>query len=222
MMPELTLYRANESCAFVPHAILLHYGIPAKTIRMKFGPDGYEAADGSFTQAEYRSIHSSGYVPALIVDEEVVTELPAVVAFISSLIPERNLMGREGLDRARVSEWLNWLSGTVHGLGFAMIRRPNRFSNDETTFESIRAKGMEVMRKCFDRIESRMEGKEWAVGNAITAVDFYLYIFLRWGKEIGIDMEKDYPVCSQFGANVEKLEGIKKALEVEESKFCYV
>lgn len=125
-------------------------------------------------------------------------------------------MGGEGLDRARVSEWLNWLSGTVHGLGFAMWRRPNRFSNDETAFDSTRAKGMEVIRNSFDRIETRLKGKEWAVGNAITAADFYLYIFLRWGKEIGIDMGKDYPVCSQFARKLESLDGIKKAVGVEE------
>lgn len=220
MMPSLTLYQANGSCAFVPHAILLHFGIPAKMIRMQLGPDGYASADGSITRDDYLKIHPSAYVPALDVDGEVITELPAIVTFIASLAPEGEVLGRDGIERARVVEWLTFLSGTLHGQGFGMWWRGSRFSDDETMYDAIKAKGRTVILKCFDRIESRLKDKEFAVGNSLTAADFYLYIFTRWGKEIGIDME-EYPAYSKLASRMESVEGVQLAIKEEDLKYHY-
>src|SRR5690242_10564724 len=112
-MPEYTLYLSNGSCALVPHALIRHLDIPAKTVQLKAGPDGYEAADGSFTNAEYRAIHPSGYVPTFSVDKEVITEQPAILNYISSLVPNNQLLGSDALKRARVAEWLAWLAGKI-------------------------------------------------------------------------------------------------------------
>lgn len=220
-MPEYKLYLVNGSCALVPHALLRHLNIPATTIQLKVGPDGYEAADGSFTNAEYRAIHPSGYVPAFSADKEVITEQPAILTYISSLAPDNQLLGRDALERARVAEWLAWLAGTLHGSGFAMWLRPGRFSDDQATHDAIRAKGMKVILSSFDRIEIRLQGRTFAVGQALTVVDFYLYIFTRWGKEIGIDMGGVYPSYTAFAQRAEKIKGIKAAIGDEGIPFVY-
>ncbi|KPM42731.1 hypothetical protein AK830_g3797 [Neonectria ditissima] len=221
-MPRLTLYQANGSCAIVPHAVLLHFDIPATAVEMIFGPEGVESADGTISHADYLKIHPQGYVPALDVDGEVITELPAILNYISSLVPEANLFTDTGLGRARVAEWLNWLSGTMHSVGFGMLLRPGRFSDDPAAFDQVKAKGKAVIHKCFARIDTRMEGKEFAVGDSLTAADFYIYLFSRWGKQIDIDMAAEYPNYSSFARRLESVEGIKKAVEVERLKFMYL
>ncbi|KAM0438714.1 hypothetical protein ACHAPT_001471 [Fusarium lateritium] len=215
-IPKLTLYRFNGSCALIPHSLLLHYNIPFTGVRLRLGPDGLEASDGSFTHAEYRKIHHMGYVPALVVDDQVITELPAIVGYISSLVPDEKLLGVTALEQARVTEWLAWLSGTVHGRAYGMLRRPGRFSNDEASFDGIRAKGREVLGEVYARIESRLQGKEFAVGNALTVVDFALYIFYRWAIELEVDVPTVYPALTKHGRGLEKLEGLKKALDIEQ------
>ncbi|KAM5352755.1 hypothetical protein ACJ41O_005477 [Fusarium nematophilum] len=221
-MPNLTLYRTNGSCSLAPHALLRHFDIPVSIIRLHKGPDGrYEAADGSFTNAEYRAVHPLGYVPALRVGDEAITEVPAVLNYISSTVPEENLLGGDALERARVSEWLNWLSGTLHGLGFVGLWRPYRFSDDEAAFEAIRARGRKVIDESFERIESRLEGREWAVGGGLTVVEFYLYVYARWGKKIGIDVERRYPAFGRFAQKLETLEGIREAVQDEGLEFSY-
>ncbi|CAM1500477.1 Fc.00g096390.m01.CDS01 [Cosmosporella sp. VM-42] len=220
-MPKLALYRKNGSCAFVPHSILLHCGISATTIPLRVGPDGYEAADGSFSHQEYLSVHPLGYVPALDVDGEIITELPAIVTYIASLVPDKKLVGNNSLEKAKVTEWLVWLSGTLHSLGFAGFWRPYRFSNEKAAFKAISAKGRTVVEQSFERIENRLKGSEFAVGNALTVVDFNFYIFSRWGKEIGIDMEDQYPNYSIFARKMEFVEGVKKAIEVEGLEYSF-
>ncbi|RMJ11406.1 hypothetical protein CDV36_008940 [Fusarium kuroshium] len=216
-IPKLTLYRFNGSCALIPHALLLHYKIPFSAIRMRSGPDGFEAADGSFTNAEYRKIHHMGYVPALVVDDdEVITELPAVVGYISSLVPVENLLGVTALEKARVTEWLAWLSGTVHGRAYGMMRRPGRFSDDPSTFDGIRTKGREAVDEAYARIDNRLRGMKFAVGNALTVVDFTLYIFYRWILELEVDVETVYPSLYKHGKALGKLQGVKEVLEIEQ------
>lgn len=220
-MPNLTLYLSQGACSFVPHSLLLHLNIPHKTVAMKLGPEGYSAADGSFDTAEYKArIHPSGYVPALAVDDEVITELPALLFYIASL-SDNNLVPQDGLQRARVAEWLNLLSGTLHGYGFAMMFRPQRFVDDEALHDTIRAKGRTFAERILVRINKAFEKKDFAVGDALTVADFYLYVFARWGKVMEMDMEANYPNYVRFAHRMEQVDGVKKAIAAEGLDFSY-
>ncbi|KAF5253807.1 hypothetical protein FANTH_1500 [Fusarium anthophilum] len=220
-MPKLTLYRANGSCSLIPHAILRHYKIPFTAVRLKFGPDGVEAADGSFSNAQYRSIHPRGYVPALTVDNEVITEMPAILSFICSLLPEENLLGIGPVQQAKVLEWLVFLSGTLHGLGYGAWLRPGRFSGDVTAHDKIRIKGREVIRESFKRIDDRLKDHQFIVGNALTVVDINIYIFARWAHEVEIDLEKEYSHYYEHVRKIERMDGVREAVENEGLKFAF-
>ncbi|KAF5987731.1 glutathione S-transferase GST-6.0 [Fusarium bulbicola] len=220
-MPKLTLFRANGSCSLIPHAILRHHKIPFTAVRLKFGPDGVEAADGSFSNAQYRSIHPRGYVPALTVDNEVITEMPAILSFISSLVPKENLLGIGIVQQAKVLEWLVFLSGTLHGLGYGAWLRPGRFSDDVTAQGDIRAKGREVIHESFRRIEDGLKNREFIVGNALTVVDFNVYIFARWAHEVEIDLGKEYSQYYEHVRKIERIDGVREAVENEGLKCVF-
>jgi len=73
---------------------------------------------GATQSAEFARINPKKRVPVLSLDGEIITEVPAIATAIAGLAPERHLMGRTALEQARVYEWMNWLSGTLHGQGF--------------------------------------------------------------------------------------------------------
>lgn len=204
----------------VSHILLTELDVPFTAIQMAPGADGYEAADKSFTHAEYvRDVHPAGYVPALSIDGEVVTENPAILKYIAGLAPERQLVGSTAMQKARVDEWLNWLSGSLHGAGFGAFWRPARFVDDEKVFEGIQTKGYKTILACFERIDNRVEGRH-AVGNGLTVVDVYLHTFYRWGHLIGIDMGQ-YPRYREVARQVEKLESVKKIMAVEGQELVF-
>ena len=219
-MSNLTLYYSPGSCALVPHALLHHLSLPFTTVAIARGADGLEAADGSFSAQWYReNIHHAGYVPALKVSTDdidtVITEMPAILTYIALCAGNEEgeaLLGKGVVGRARVAEWLAWLAGTVHGTGFAMLFRPARFSADPSAHASIKEQGKVVVEKCFQRINDRLKGREWAVGDALTVVDLNVYVFARWWVEIlGRDLA-EFPEYKRFCGGVEGLEGVKRAV----------
>ncbi|KAM0236570.1 hypothetical protein ACHAP5_009381 [Fusarium lateritium] len=220
-VPKLTLYQANGACSLVPHALLRQFKIPFDAIRLKGGPNGAEAADGSFTNAQYRSIHPRGYVPALAVDNEVITEMPAILTFIASLIPDENLLGVTPFQRAKVLEWLVVLSGTLHGVGYGPFLRPGRFSDDTAHHDAIKTKGASVVRECFKRIDDQLKGREFMVGQELTVVDFNIYVFARWAHEADIDVRTEYTRYYEQLRRIEKLVGVKEAVEAEGLKLAF-
>ncbi|KAF9881512.1 hypothetical protein CkaCkLH20_00658 [Colletotrichum karsti] len=224
--PMLTLYRFDGACSLVPHAILAHFNIPFHAVPMVPGPSagdpsapglGLRAADGSLSHADYLKINPTGYVPALATESSaaVITEMPAVLAYIDAVAPHARLFGETPVQRAQVTEWLAWLSGTLHATGFGALWRPARFAETEGARKEVEVKGRAIVDRSFARIDEKLVGREFAVGDGLTAADFNLYVFWFWGNKIGVDMAKVYPNYARLIKMVESLEGVKKMREVE-------
>jgi glutathione S-transferase len=233
---NLTLYQKNGSCSLVPHALLYHLRLPFQAISMSTDANGkYTAADGSFSHDEYLKLNHTGYVPALAVgDGVIIAEMPAVLTYIASIALESrdsldvkseevaSLLGRTVLEKAQIVQWLAYLSGTLHSLGFAALWRPYRAAGDhEEAYAAVREKGREIIDLVFSRIEHQIGGKKYLLGDQLALVDFNIYVFYRWGRELGIDMEKCYPDYSRVARTVEALEGVEKAIKAEELKKCF-
>ena len=120
------------------------------------------------------------------------------------------------MEHVRVHEWLAWLSGTLHGHGYGMLLRPMRFVDEDALElqEKVKTRGREVIEKCHERIEARIDG-EYAVGDRLTVVDINLYVFWFWGKRNGLDMDQRYPRFRNVMVKVEKLDSVKRAMEEE-------
>jgi len=156
-------------------------------------------------------------VPAITLDEtDTITENPAVATVISNLVPEMGLMGRTPIETAKVYEWMNRLSGTLHGGGFGHLFRPQRWTatDDEAVFEGIKKKARVCIENCFERIEEKLVGV-YAVGGQLTAVDPYLFVFYRWGNAAGFEMREMWPKYTKLIENLVERPAVKAALEAE-------
>ena len=196
-MAHIKFWFSPGACSLAPHVLLHEIGVP------------FEAVTGAFAR-----INPKQRVPVLSIDGQVITEVPAIATAISDLAPERHLMGRTLLDRARVYEWMAWLSGTLHGQGFGALWRPERFSDDPGVFASISAKGRMTIADCFDTIEGKLSGPH-ATGDAFTAVDPYLLVFYRWGSGIGFDLPSTHPNYASFARTLVRRASVASAMIAE-------
>ncbi len=206
-MPSIKLWFSPGACSVAPRMLLNEVGAPFEAIKVTI-------AEGAHLKEDFTRINPKKRVPVLALDDEVITELPAIATAISHLAPERHLMGASALDNARVYEWMNWLSGTLHAQGFGSLWRPQRFSDDPATYDSIMAKGRKTIVECFDAIEPRLSGR-FAVADAFSAVDAFLMVFYRWGNRIGIDMRADYPRYTRFAETLAQRDSVAAAFAAE-------
>lgn len=206
-MVTIKLWYSPGACSLAPHVMLHEIAAPFEAVETPV------STGANLTEA-FSRINPKQRVPVLALDGEVITELPAIATAISGLSPDRHLMGRTPLDQARVYEWMNWLSGTLHGQGFGCLWRPARFSNDEQAFDGIRTKGRQTISDCFALIEAKLRAP-FAIGNAFTAVDPFLLVFYRWGAAIGLAMSTCYPRYSAFALALSERASVQSALAAE-------
>ncbi|KAG4434218.1 hypothetical protein IFR05_010288 [Cadophora sp. M221] len=207
-MTKIQFYYAPGACSILPHILLHETGLPFEAIevhrfdRPSSWPEGYER------------INPKMQVPALAIDDEIITENIAVCAAISSLVPEKHLMGKSPMETVRVYEWLSWMAINLHTGGFGHVFRLARWSDEESAHEGIKTKALERVRGIFDVVEGRLTGVH-AVGGEFTAVDAYLFVFYRWGVQVKFEMKEKYPRYSALVENLVKRKGAKAAIKTE-------
>ncbi|KAH3919596.1 hypothetical protein HBH56_016390 [Parastagonospora nodorum] len=207
MPPTLHLYMTPGAVSLASHIALRETGL-------EFTTTDLEAIRGY--PSEHLHINPKGRVPVLELDGERITESPAILSVISALAPEKKLLGATILEQARAQEWMAWLCGTVHGQAFGCIFRPMRFvGGEEGMYEIVRAEGRKCAKECFDFIEGRLKGRMYAVGDAFTLVDAYMYTFYRWGNILKMGMRDNYPNYTRLVEEVVKREAVKRTVEVE-------
>ncbi|KAF2029126.1 glutathione S-transferase [Setomelanomma holmii] len=164
---------------------------------------------------EHLHLNPKARVPILELDNERITETPAILTTISALAPQKNLLGKTITEQARAQEWMAWLCGTVHGQAFGCLFRSNRFVGDESVYDAIKARGRGWVKECFDYVEGKLEGRTHAIGDAFTVVDAYLYVFYRWGNLMKLGMRFNFPNYTRVVQNVVERNLVKKTIEAE-------
>lgn len=207
-MARITLWMSPGACSLAPHILLNEIGATFDTVVVS-------TSHGSTLSETFTSLNPKQRVPVLALGDDIITELPAIATAISNLAPARHLMGATPIDSVRVYEWMNWLSGTLHGQGFGGLWRPHRFSDDPAVFESIIAKARKTIVECFDLIEDKLDAP-YSTGGAFTAVDPFLLVFYRWGNRIGIDMSKRYSTYSLFARALMERPSVAGAFNAEQ------
>ncbi|WP_375396628.1 glutathione S-transferase family protein [uncultured Sphingomonas sp.] len=206
-MAEIKFWFSPGACSLAPHVLLHEIGVAFEAVTTN-------VFDGAQLTAAFARINPKQRVPVLALDGQVITEVPAIATAIADLAPERHLMGRTPLDRAKIYEWMSWLSGTLHGQGFGALWRPERFSDDPDVFDSIRAKGRTIIADCFDAIEGKLSGP-YSTGSAFTAADPYLLVFYRWGNGIGFDLPATHPHYTDFARALVQRASVAAAMIAE-------
>jgi glutathione S-transferase len=164
----------------------------------------------------FRAINPKLRVPVLAIDDEIITEVPAIFTAISTLAPAQHLLGSNDLGILRTYEWLNFLSGTLHAQAFGPLFRPQRFAPETATHDALRKQAVSRIRECFTYIDGKIVGNH-AVGDSFTVVDAFLLVFWRWAKRVklSLDLEGAYPKYSALAASVMGRDSTKEAISAE-------
>jgi len=176
----IKLYYAPHSCSLASHIALEDAGAEYSTVRISF------AANEQRT-AKYLAINPKGRAPALVTDRGILTETPAILAFIAQRFPQAKLAPLEDAFLfAQVQAFNSYLCSTLH-VAHAHRMRGNRWADDAAAIAAMQRKVPESVTACYQLIEENMLGTPWVMGEAYTICDPYLFTMAQWLEQDGVD-----------------------------------
>ena len=184
-----TLFAAKGTVAVAPQIALEETGLPYGLKWISFADNGQRTAD-------YLSVNPKGRVPALVTDDGVLTEAPAILEFIAELTGQ--LMPEDTFKRARVREMMSYLSSTMH-INHAHSVRGARWSDDPAAHASMAVKVPETMAASSAYVETCLPESGWVVGEYSIA-DLHLYNVCRWLAGDGVDIANYPKLAAHFAA----------------------
>ena len=173
-MPSLTLFTSPRACSTACHIALAESGLDFEfnLVRIR---------QGEHQQDAYLSVNPWGKIPALAVDDQILTEAHAILSYIGDNAKPAPLLPREPLARARAHEWMNFLSATVH-IAFRPLFKPQYLIGDERRYPELREVGVPNLQKTLAEVDRRLDGRQWALGDDFSVVDPYLFVFWIWSQ----------------------------------------
>ncbi|MEM6666178.1 MAG: glutathione S-transferase family protein [Pseudomonadota bacterium] len=175
-----TLYYAKGTAAVAPHIMLEEIGTPYTLERLDF-------ANKDQTSDAYLKVNPKGRVPALLTDKGILTETPAILAYLAQMYPDTGLLPADPFDFAEAQAFNTYLAATVH-VNHAHKQRGHRWSDDPATYPAMQAKVTENMTECARMIEAHYFKGPWVMGEQYTLCDPYLFVVNRWIVADGVDM----------------------------------
>ncbi len=177
----LKLYYAPGTCALASHIALRDAGAAYTVERIDF------KSNQQNSPAISRSI-PKGAFPALVTERGILTETPAMLAFIAQSFPQAGLapLG-DAFAFAEVQAFNSYLCSTVH-IAHAHRMRGYRWATEESSFADMKRKVPQSVGACFALIERDMLRGPWVMGEQYTICDPYLFTRRGWLEGDGVDL----------------------------------
>ncbi|MCB1686469.1 MAG: glutathione S-transferase N-terminal domain-containing protein [Pseudomonadales bacterium] len=203
----LKLFYTPGTCARASHIALRDAGAEFELQRVDF------ATAEQRTDA-YRKINPKGRVPALQTDRGVLTETPAILAYIAQIHPEARLAPLDDpFEFARLQSFNNYLCATVH-VAHAHSPRGARWADDPAAIAELKRKAPEVVADCFRMIEEEFFTGPWTLGANYSIADPYLFTITQWLPSHRID-SADYPQVHAHHQRMLEREAVRATLAAE-------
>jgi glutathione S-transferase len=181
----LRLFYTPGACSRASHIALREASADFEIRYVDFGAAEQRGPD-------YLRVNPKGRVPALETEQGVITENPAILAYVAQRFPEARLAPIDDpFEFARMQAFNSYLCATVH-VAHAHLRRPERWADAADAKAELQRKAPDVMGACFQLIEDEYLVGPWVMGDAYTVADGYLFTIAQWLPAHRIDSAR-YP-----------------------------
>ena len=205
----LKLYYAPGTCALASHIALEEAGAAYTTERIDFKSNQQNSA-------EYLAVNPKGRVPALVTDRGILTETPAMLAFIAQSFPKAKLAPfDDAYAFAQAQSFNSYLCSTVH-INHAHKMRGARWATEESSYADMKRKVPQSMGACFGLIERDMLRGPWVMGETYTICDPYLFTLSGWLEGDSVDIAT-LPKVADHRRRMADRPAVQKALAEEKA-----
>jgi len=179
----LTLHYAPHTCSLASHIALEDVGAKYELRRIDFKKAQQQSAD-------YLRINPKARVPALTTSRGILTETPAMLAFIAQSYPDASLAPLDdAFAFAELQSFNSYLCSSVH-VAHAHRMRGYRWAEEQSSFDDMKRKVPQSVGACFAVIEATLLKGPWVMGETYTVADPYLFTLAQWLEADGVDIAR--------------------------------
>jgi glutathione S-transferase len=203
----ITLYYAAHTCSLASHIALEDAGAEYTLVQISF------AGQQQLSPA-YLAVNPKGRVPALVSERGILTETPAMLAFIAQSFPDAALAPLDDpFAFAQAQSFNSYLCSTLH-VAHAHRMRGYRWADDPAAIAEMQRKVPQSVSACYDLIESGMLQGPWVMGENYTICDPYLFTLAQWLEADGVDPAR-IPKVVDHRRRMSERANVRKAIAEE-------
>ncbi len=200
----LKLFYAPGTVALASHIALEEAGADYEAVRVDFRANEQR-------QPDYLAVNPKGRVPALVTDRGILTETPAILAFVAQSFPDAQLAPlADPFAFAEAQAFNLYLCATLH-VAHAHRMRGYRWADDPAAIEAMKRKVPETVSECYELIEREMLKAPWVTGEAYTICDPYLFTIAQWMEGDGVDPDR-FPRIKEHRQRMAERPAVQRAL----------
>jgi glutathione S-transferase len=178
----LKLYYVPDTCSLATHIALIDASAQYELVRMSFTKEDQKRPD-------YLKINPKARVPALITDDGVLTETPALLAYVAQAFPHAGLAPGGAFEFSKIQEFNSYLCSTAH-VAHAHRMRGYRWADEPEAYAAMQRKVPTSVTQCYELVEREMLKGPWVMGDQYTICDPYLFTLAQWLEADGVDMNR--------------------------------
>jgi glutathione S-transferase len=202
-----TLYYAPHTCSLASHIALKDAGAEYSLKRIDFGTTEQRSDD-------YLKINPKGRVPAMATPRGILTETPAMLAFIAQSYPAAALAPLDDpFAFGELQSFNSFICSTLH-INHSHRMRGNRWAYEASSFADMQRKVPESVGAAYDLIEKGMLKGPWVMGDSYSIADPYLFTIAQWLEDDGVDPRR-LPRVIEHRARMAERPNVKAAIAEE-------
>ena len=203
----LDFYFAPNTCALASHIALEEAGADYRLHRVDFGREEQKSP-------EYLAINPKGRVPALVTPEGILTETPAILAYVAQSFPAARLAPTDDpFAFAQVQAFNSYLCSTLH-VAHAHRMRGHRWADDPEAIAAMQRKVPESVAACYAYIEEAVFIGPFVMGETYSIADPYLFTVAQWMEGDEVDRAR-FPKVAAHRDMMRQRTPVQTALQAE-------
>ncbi len=204
-MTQMTLFVFPGACSRVALTALEHVGADYTTVMV-------DLMKGAHMRPAYKAANPRGKVPALHVDEKLLSENAAIQLWLNDAYPEAGLLPKpaDAWERAQQLSDMFWVSSVWHPYVRAN-KMPIRWTTGDIA--PVRERGVELLTPCIQILEERLATSDWWYGSW-SIIDVYFYWAYTTAEDGQFDLST-YPNINRHRKAVEAMPAFQRAIARE-------
>ncbi|CAN7597453.1 glutathione binding-like protein [Trinickia sp. LjRoot230] len=197
----MDLYFSPLACSLATRIVFYEAGYEARYLQVdtkrKLLRDG----------EDFLAVNPIGMVPVLRTDDgQLLTENTAILPYVADALPAARLAPTSGLPRARLHQWLGFISTELHQALFTPLL-------DQNAGADVKRYAREKVPARLGVLQAHFASQDWLLDD-FSVADAYLAVVLNWARYCDVDLAQ-WPAVSAYFERVTARPAVARAMDEE-------